>query len=321
MNQCQNESLMKAVRCCDKHARLVEVPRPQGEGVRVKVAAAGICGSDLHFLESGFEIPFTLGHEVAGITENGTPVAIEPTVYCGHCEQCVKGSYNLCVRGTSAVIGVGRDGGMAEELIVPERCLVPLPSGVSVHDACLVEPLSVAVRGIGLAGISGNQRVAVIGGGTIGLCAVAIARLATPHVHLYARHDAQKRAGEVLGAKLEGAADCDLVIECAGTDSAVLQAAELCKPGATILLLASYWGGLNLPATQIMMKELRLISSMAQARQGLSRDVDIAAAAMAKNPLIASTLITHRLPLEAASEAFEIAGNRAAGAIKVAFNL
>jgi threonine dehydrogenase-like Zn-dependent dehydrogenase len=311
---------MKAVRCKDHKACLTQVASPSGDGIRVKVAAAGICGSDLHFLAAGFDIPFTLGHEVSGITDNGTPVAIEPTVYCGHCEHCRRGACNLCVRGTQAVIGVGRDGGMAEELIVPERCLVPLPAGLGVHDACLVEPLSVAVRGIALAGIGDRHRIAVIGGGTIGLCAVAIARLATPHVHLYARHDSQKRAGELLGARLEGAADCDLVIDCAGTDAAVAQAVDLCKPSATVLLLASYWGGLTLPATEVMMKELRIVSSMAQARQGLSRDVDIAAAALARNPAIAKSLITHRLPLDAAEEAFAIAGNRAAGAIKVTIN-
>jgi threonine dehydrogenase-like Zn-dependent dehydrogenase len=209
---------------------------------------------------------------------------------------------------------------MAEEIIVPERCLVKLPAGVNVQDACLVEPLSVAVRGIALAGIQSHHRVAIIGGGTIGQCAVAIARMVTPHVHLYARHESQQRAGDLLGARLEGARDCDLVIDCAGTDAAVAQAVALCKPGATVLLLASYWGGLNLPATEVMMKEIRIVSSMAQARQGLARDVDIAAAAMAKNPAIAKLLITHRLPLEAAEEAFSIAGNRAAGAIKVTIN-
>jgi threonine dehydrogenase-like Zn-dependent dehydrogenase len=144
--------------------------------------------------------------------------------------------------------------------------------------------------------------------------------MVTPHVHLYARHESQQRAGDLLGARLEGARDCDLVIDCAGTDAAVAQAVALCKPGATVLLLASYWGGLNLPATEVMMKEIRIVSSMAQARQGLARDVDIAAAAMAKNPAIAKLLITHRLPLEAAEEAFSIAGNRAAGAIKVTIN-
>ncbi|GAB3272482.1 zinc-dependent alcohol dehydrogenase [Parahaliea aestuarii] len=312
---------MKAVRCHNHEICVHDVPAPGGDGVRVRIASAGICGSDLHMTALGFDIPFTLGHEIAGIAEDGTAVAIEPTVYCGHCERCVRGDYNLCIRGSEAVMGVGRDGGMAEEIIVPAKCLVPLPGGIRVEDACLVEPLSVAVRGIGLAGISSRHRVAVIGGGTIGQCAVAIARQVTQQVHLFARHDAQKRAGEILGAKLEGDSDdFDLVIDCAGTDAAMAQAASLCKPGATILMLATYWGGLTMPAMQMMMKELRTVTSMAQARQGLVRDVEIAAATLARNPLIAPTLITHRLPLEAAAEAFAIAGDRARGAIKVAFN-
>ncbi|WP_116364102.1 zinc-dependent alcohol dehydrogenase [Parahaliea mediterranea] len=312
---------MKAVRCHNHEVCVHDVPAPSGEGVRVRIASAGICGSDLHFWQQGFPIPFTLGHEIAGIAEDGTPVAIEPTVYCGHCERCVRGDYNLCIRGTEAVMGVGRDGGMTEELIVPAKCLVPLPGGVRAEDACLVEPLSVAVRGIALAGISDKHKVAVIGGGSIGQCAVAIARQATSQVHLFARHDAQLRAGEILGATLDGELDdFDLVIDCAGTDAAMEQAANLCRPGATILMLASYWGGLTMPAMQMMMKELRTVTSMAQARQGLVRDVEIAAAALARNPLIAPTLITHRLPLEAAPEAFNIAADRASGAIKVAFN-
>lgn len=312
---------MKAVRCHNHEVHVHDVPAPSGDGVRVKVASAGICGSDLHFWQDGWPIPFTLGHEIAGVTLDGTAVAIEPTVYCGHCDRCVRGDYNLCIRGSEAVLGVGRDGGMTEELIVPEKCLVRLPGGIRAKDACLVEPLSVAVRGIALAGISDKYKVAIIGGGSIGLCAVAIARQATANVHLFARHDAQKRAGEILGATLGGDTDdYDLVIDCAGTDSAMAQAADLCRPGATILMLASYWGGLTMPAMQMMMKELRTVTSMAQARQGLVRDVEIAAAVLARNPLIAPTLITHRLPLEAAAEAFAIAADRERGAIKVAFN-
>ncbi|HAN28916.1 MAG TPA: hypothetical protein DCP75_14570 [Haliea salexigens] len=137
---------------------------------------------------------------------------------------------------------------------------------------------------------------------------------------MFARHDAQMRAGEILGATLGGdTEDYDLVIDCAGTDSAMAQAANLCRPGATILMLATYWGGLTMPAMQMTMKELRTVTSMAQARQGLVRDVEVAAAALARNPKIAPTLITHRLPLEAASEAFAIAADRKQGAIKVAF--
>jgi threonine dehydrogenase-like Zn-dependent dehydrogenase len=311
---------MKAVRCHDHKPVLRDLPLPVGEGVRIRVASSGICGSDLHMLKMGFPIPFTLGHEVAGITDDGTPVAIEPIAPCGHCGECVQGRYNLCVMGPQAVLGVGQDGGMAEEMLVPARCLVPLPSGVEVRDACLVEPLAVAVHGIAMAGISSSDRVAIVGGGTIGLCAVAIARRAASDVCLLARHEVQKRAGEQLGATLDAQGSYDLIIDCAGTTESIAQAVGLCRPGARLLLLATYWEGLTLPAFEVSMKELRIIGSSSYARQGLSRDVDVAATAMAQNPLIAKLLITHRLPLEAAEEAFAIAGNRAAGAIKVAFN-
>lgn len=308
---------MKAVRCSNHKACLTHVPEPSGEGVRVRIAAAGICGSDLHMIAMGFPNPFTLGHEMSGITDNGTPVAIEPIAACGHCPCCIRGEYNLCVLGSKTILGVGQDGGMAEELIVPERCLVPLPAGLAVEDACLVEPLAVAVHGIAMTRPGHRDRVAIVGGGTIGLCAVAIARLATPEVCLLARHDRQKAAGERLGATLAPSGEYDLVIDCAGTADSIAEAVRLCRPGATVLLLATYWDGLTLPAFEVSLKQLRIVSSANYCRQGLSRDVDVAAAAMAQNPRIAECLITHRLPLDAAEEAFAIAADRASGAIKV----
>lgn len=308
---------MKAVRCRNHKACLTHVPEPSGEGVRVRIAAAGICGSDLHMIAMGFPNPFTLGHEMSGITDNGTPVAIEPIAACGHCACCIRGEYNLCVLGSKTILGVGQDGGMAEELIVPERCLVPLPAGLAVEDACLVEPLAVAVHGIAMTRPGHRDRVAIVGGGTIGLCAVAITRLATPEVCLLARHDRQKAAGERLGATLAPSGEYDLVIDCAGTADSIAEAVRLCRPGATVLLLATYWDGLTLPAFEVSLKQLRIVSSANYCRQGLSRDVDVAAAAMAQNPRIAECLITHRLPLDAAEEAFAIAADRASGAIKV----
>lgn len=311
---------MKAVRCKDHKACLAHVPAPAGEGVRVRIAAAGICGSDLHMIAMGFPLPFTLGHEISGVTDNGTAVAVEPIAACGHCACCQRGEYNLCTLGSQTVLGVGQDGGMAEEMIVPERCLVPLPSGLAVQDACLVEPLAVAVHGIAMVRPAHRDRVAVVGGGTIGLCAVAIARLATREVCLLARHDRQKAAGERLGATLQPTGEYDLVIDCAGTSESLAEAVRLCRPGATVLLLATYWAGLTLPAFEFSMKQLRIVSSASYCRQGLSRDVDVAAAAMAMNPRIAECLITHRLPLDAAEEAFAIAADRKGGAIKVTIN-
>jgi L-iditol 2-dehydrogenase len=308
---------MKAVRCCDKQVQVVEVPAPEGDGVIVNVSSAGICGSDLHMIDAGFDLPSTLGHEVGGTLSDGRPVALEPIAPCGHCDMCVQGDYSLCRLSAGMVHGFGRDGGMAEQIIVPSRCIVPLPNNVSASDACLVEPLAVAAHGIRMLDLKPNSRVAIIGAGAIGLAAAAIL---TPHVatvDIAARHDAQKEAAERLGAELEPRGEYDAVVECAGNSEALMQAARLCKPGATILLLATYWDGVTLPAFEVSLKGLKIYASSMYDRQGLVRDVDVAAQLMAQRPALPSIMITHRLPLDAAADAFSIAADRRAGAIKV----
>lgn len=307
---------MRAIRCSGGCVEVVELPAPQGDGVRVRIRSAGICGSDLHLLDGGFPLAHTLGHEMAGVTPDGTPVAIEPLLPCGVCEYCESGAYNLCTLGPGIILGTAHDGGMADEILVPERCLVPLAAGVDPRDACLVEPLAVAVHGMRRAGLVSNQRVAVIGGGSIGLCAVAAATHAGAQVTLVARHDAQREAGARLGAReLEGS--FDLVVDAAGTKSALASALELCRPGGKLLLVATYWSGLELPGFALCMKEVNVVPASMYGRDGGARDVDVAAGILAARTEIASALITHRFPLHAAPEAFEVAADRVGGAIKV----
>jgi L-iditol 2-dehydrogenase len=310
---------MRAVRCGRAGIELVDVPAPAGEGVRIHVRAAGICGSDLHMVAGGFVNGLILGHEIAGTLDDGTAVAVEPLAPCGHCAACVRGDYNLCASGPAIVFGAGRDGGMADELVVPERSVVPLARGVEARDACLVEPLAVAVHGLRRVRQHGGQRVAVVGGGAIGLCGVAAARASGSHVTLVARHDAQRSAGERLGAVVEQGSDStfDLVVDAAGTKSALERAVALCRPGGTLLLVASYWDGLELPGFAVALKEVTVVPASMYAREGAARDIDVAAALLASNSEIARSLITHRFPLDAAVEAFAVASDRASGAIKV----
>ncbi len=308
---------MKAVRCCDKQIHVVDVPAPSGEGVTVNMRSAGICGSDLHMISSGFDLPSTLGHEVAGTLRDGRAVALEPIAPCGHCDMCMQGDYSLCRLSADMVYGMGRDGGMAEQIIVPARCIVHLPDNVSASDACLVEPLAVAAHGLRMLNLKPNSRVAIVGAGAVGLAAAAIL---TPHVatvDIAARHPAQMAAAERIGAGLNPSGEYDFVVECAGTSAALKKAARLCKPGATILLLATYWDGVMLPAFEVSMKALKIYASFMYDRQGLVRDVDVAAQILAQRPELPGILITHRLPLDAAADAFAIAANRQAGAIKV----
>ena len=308
---------MKAVRCCDKHVQVVDVARPSGDGVRVKVHSAGICSSDLHMIDAGFELSATLGHEVAGTLADGRAVALEPIAPCGHCDMCVQGDYYLCRLGAGMIHGVARDRGMAEEILVPARCIVPLPNNVSAADACLVEPLAVAAHGIRMLDLKPGDSVAIIGAGAVGLAATAVLTPYISTVSIAARHDAQKRAAEQLGARIDPKGEYDVVVECAGNSAALEQAAQLCKPGGIILILATYWAGATLPAFEVGMKNLKIFAASLYGRQGLVRDVEMAAQLMAQRPELADILITHRLPLSAAAEAFELAADRAAGAIKV----
>jgi threonine dehydrogenase-like Zn-dependent dehydrogenase len=145
---------------------------------------------------------------------------------------------------------------------------------------------------------------------------VAVARSGNAEVGLSARHPHQIAAGSRLGAA-EIKDQYDLVVECAGTESAVNQAMELCRPHGTLLMLGTYWQGLSFPMMAAMMKEVTIVPSYMYAASGTGRDFDIAAALLANNPEIANTLITHRFPLAEVSQAYSVARDRKAGAIKV----
>lgn len=306
---------MRAVRCNEGRPTVIDVDPPSGDGVVVTVASAGICGSDLHLVPMG--LPATFGHELAGFLPDGRPVAVEPIDPCGTCDACVDGDLQRCVRGPAMVFGVGRDGGMAEQCLVPSSAIAPLPAGVEAADGCLVEPLAVAVHGVRRGGVRGGDRVGVIGGGTIGQAALVASRAAGATVDLVARHDRQREAASRLGGG-DPTDGYDVVIEAAGTSSAMADAVRRCRPGGTVVLLASYWDGVvELPGLEVTMKEITLVPAVMYGRVGPSRDIDVAAAILATRPEVPETLITHRFPLDAAVEAFAVAADRAAGAIKV----
>jgi threonine dehydrogenase-like Zn-dependent dehydrogenase len=214
------------------------------------------------------------------------------------------------------VLGVGRNGGMADDVFVPRRCLTFLPSTVDVKDGCLVEPLAIAVHGMRISGFNGNQRVAVIGGGTIGICAVAVAKASSDTVGLAARYSHQRAAGSLLGATdVDG--QYDLIVECTGNSEAMNQAVRLCSPGATILALGTNWEGIQIPEVAAQSKEITMVFSTMYSARGAMRDFDVAAMLLARNPNIPKALITHRYPMVEVSKAFAAARDRRAGAIKV----
>jgi threonine dehydrogenase-like Zn-dependent dehydrogenase len=135
-------------------------------------------------------------------------------------------------------------------------------------------------------------------------------------VAVVARHPHQQAAAERLGATL-GPIEADVVVEAAGTESALDAATEIAAPKATIALLGTYWDGLRGQGFPFTAKELRLVGSFAYCRHRNGRDMADAAAILAADPTIADAIITHRFPLEDAAQAFRVAADRASGTIKV----
>ncbi|MDI2130672.1 zinc-dependent alcohol dehydrogenase [Yinghuangia seranimata] len=295
---------------------VADAPAVPDADTRLTVAAAGICGSDLGYLAMGSTL--LLGHELAGFGPDGQAYAVEAIFGCGTCDQCAAGRRNLCRTVHMRVPGMTIDGGMADEYTVPATSLVPLSDGLAPRDACLVEPAAVAWRAVRLAGTGPGTRVAVIGGGAIGLLAAAAAQAqGASAVALVARRAERIAAGERLGA-VPAEGEYDVVVDAAGTPDALRDAVGLLAPGGTLSIAALHGDTLPLPFLPAFVKEARVVTSMAYGDDPSGvRDVDRAAAMLAARPGIAAAVITHRFPLADAAEAFRVAADRGSGAIKV----
>lgn len=281
----------------------VDDPVPAPDDALVRVAACGICGSDVHGFTgaTGRRIPpLVMGHEAAGTVvamgagvtglEVGTRVAIDSTVFCGACAHCAAGHENLCSRRQVLGVSCGdyrRHGCFAELAAVPRRCLHPLPPGLDFVTAALLEPLTIALHAatLGAAGPATRSAV-VVGAGTIGLAAVAA---------LVARGVRRVAAIDVVPARLDrargmGAAEvfvadrpsvgrlaaawasatpdddgADLVIEAVGTSDSVATAVAAAGRGGTVVLVGNVSPTIELPLQAVVTRQLRLQGSCASA--------------------------------------------------------
>lgn len=307
---------MKAVRAVEGGVDVVDVEEPPGTGELLEMKSTSVCASDLSYIRWGFRK--ILGHELAGIREDGTAVVVEALYGCMECEECLRGAYNLCPTHAQRALGVTADGGMAEQFRAPPARLVPLPPGLDVGDASIVEPAAVSWHALRLAETGPGKRVGVVGAGALGLLAVAGARrLGADDVSLEARHPHQREAGERLGARVGPDSRYDVVVEAAGTNASLARAIELVAPGGTVVVLGVHLGTVEVDWMPLFHREARVIPSLGYCRHDEGREMEDAAAMIADDPEIARTLITHRFPIEDAAEAFRVAGDKTSGAIRV----
>jgi threonine dehydrogenase-like Zn-dependent dehydrogenase len=310
---------MKAIKVIDKQPVMVDVPQPKGEGVKVKVVSSSICGSDIHMMALNIFGDHIIGHEFAGITEDGRAVAVEPITGCGHCLSCDEGHRLHCASGIY-VMGVLGDGGMAEYVSVPAANIVELPTGLDIRIASLVEPLAVAVHGLDRARVREGDRVLVIGAGPIGLATGAALRSRGIPYDIVARHDHQKAAAEKLGAGSICDGHYDVVMDAVGSSASLQQSAQMIKPMGRLGMVGVSWGTLDLKQ-ELYGKEPELIPSIGYNCKSPNRNFEEAGTILHRHPDISEAMVTHRFPLDGVTEAFATAADRAAGAIKVVFDI
>jgi L-iditol 2-dehydrogenase len=170
----------------------VPPPDPAPGELLVRVQACGICGSDLHYFSEGgisgtpCVYPMVIGHEPTGTVVTvgadvagwapGARVALEPAVYCYHCEQCLTGHHNLCAH--LRFLSSPPDPGFLREYVtLPASNLLPLPSELSFQEGTLFEPLAVVLHSLRLARFQPGETAAVFGAGPIGLLTVVALKL------------------------------------------------------------------------------------------------------------------------------------------------
>lgn len=258
-------------------------PAPGPGELVVKVGRCGICGSDLHMTEDaayGCRHGDVLGHEFAGEvvalgrnTEGrkvGDLVSVIPLKSCGQCAHCRRGAVQWCE-------GFGLQGGGYAEYAVtrPNQC-VPLPSGLSLADGAIIEPLAVALHGINLSGVQPGDRVLVLGAGPIGLAVafwakrLGAAQVAVQDVAPFQQQRALDMGADVfvvdpqdpVGSAERGlGGKADVVFECVGLPGLIDQAVSQVRNSGTILLLGLCTKPDTLHTFPMLAKEVRLVTS------------------------------------------------------------
>ncbi|MEP0944076.1 MAG: L-idonate 5-dehydrogenase [Rhizobiaceae bacterium] len=319
----------------DEHPEESEIGKGQ---VEVKLAAGGICGSDLHYYNHGgfgtirLKEPMILGHEVCGhivrmgddVTglQQGDLVAVSPSRPCGNCAYCAEGRRNHCenMRFYGSAMPFPHIQGAFREMLVADAGQCVVANGLSAGEAAMAEPLSVVLHACRRAGDLLGKKVLVTGCGPIGTLAILAARAAGA-AHIVAT-DLSENALEYarkIGADktinmAEGAAELDqyaagkgtfdVLFECSGASQALAAGISVMRPRGIVMQLG-LGGDMSIPMMQVTAKELDLRGSFR-----FHEEFTTAIALMQSARINVKPLISHTLKLEEAQSAFDLACDR-----------
>ncbi|MFI5843059.1 zinc-binding dehydrogenase [Catenuloplanes sp. NPDC051500] len=295
---------------------------PPGPGeLQIAVAYCGLCGTDLHIahgnMDARVRTPLIFGHEASGTVAAvgpgvdgwavGDPLTVMPLIWDGTCAACLAGHQHICQNLT--FVGIDSPGALQQRWNVPASIAVPLPAGLDLRTAALVEPVAVAVHDVRRAELQVGDHVVVLGGGPIGVLIASVARHAGARV-LMVEIDATRRrliaglgfdvldpADDDLAAEVEhrtAGTGADVVFEVSGAAAAVRSATALAKVRGTIVVVAIHPAPREIDLQRVFWRELRLVGARVYRRSDFARAIEL----LHQGVIPAGELISGVVPLE-----------------------
>jgi len=326
---------------------VIEAPIPEiknDSDVLIRMVVVGVCGSDIHYYSTGrigsqiVQYPFTVGHEGAGIVEAvgknvtevkpGDRIAVEPSVACGHCDQCLSGRPHTC-RNILFLGCPGQiEGNLAEFIVMPESQCIKLSDNQSIDDGATSEPLAIGLYAVKQALMKGGESIGILGFGPIGMSVLLMARaLGFEKIFVSEKNEArcelarQNRAIIVKNPLTNDISNeisafepllLDVVFECCGQQEALDTAIEICKAGGKVMVIGipefDRW---SFSADLTRRKELSIVHIRRQ-----NHCTEEALRILAEGKINGSAMITHRFNLDEIADAFELVANYRDGVMK-----
>lgn len=324
--------------------RLEEVPKPtiSDDEVLIRVAATGVCGTDIHFYRGEWKVtlPLVPGHEFSGTIaelddqmvgfEIGDRVVAEPNMVCGSCRYCRMSDRNFfCERLTA--VGVDVDGAFAEYVKTKKENVYKFPENLSFEEAALIEPLACCIRGLDNVAVKPGEDVAIVGAGPIGLLLLQLVRMAGASTVIQTDLEEERlHLAKELGADhtvdirehdpvktimgLTGGYGVDAAIEAVGSPEAITQAMAATRRGGRLNIFGvspqnAVW---NVKPFDLYSKELTITTSY-RSPLTFQRAVKLAGSGKLNLP----SLISHVFPLNEISQVFEILDKKLKKTVKV----
>jgi L-idonate 5-dehydrogenase len=316
-----------------------EAPPPGAGEVTIRIGRGGICGSDLHYYHAGgfgavrVKHPMVLGHEAAGVIEAvgagvthvavGDAVAVNPSLPCGTCAQCLAGRPIHCLEMRflgSAMRMPHVDGAFSARYTCEAARAVKLPHGLSVERAAFAEPLSVCLHAASQAGALLGARVLVTGSGPIGVLCTAVARLGgareivvtdlVPQPLAIARAMGADRTHalaeepDALAPYAANKGHFDVAFECSGSGPALVGALGVVRPGGTVVQVG-VGGDVSVPLGAIVAREARVVGTF-RFHAEFAHAVEV----LSSGRLDPSPMLTEVVPVKEAVRAFDLASDR-----------